>query len=437
MELERELPHSDEAEQYVLGILINNPDTLDEISSIIQESDFYRASNQNLFKLLKSLNKKQIAIDLVTVLNYAQEKGLDQYGNVTYITECSSNAISKYNVKEYAKIIAEKSKRRKLIKTGRDLIIQSYSEDIDEIVDKTEKDIFEVSNTGSTKKFSTIGQAIEKSFLAIEEHFKNGGGIIGVPTGYKSLDNTINGLVSGDLIIVAGRPSMGKTAFALNIGQHASKNAGVAMFSLEMPEEQITNRLLAASCLVNYSSIMTGNLTEDEFYKIAQRSNDLSQRKIFIDDESVSLNDIKARCKLLKTTENISVVIIDYLQLIRTNNKRDGREQEVAFISRELKLMAKELKITVIVLSQLSRAPELRSDHRPMMSDLRESGSIEQDADEVILLYRDDYYNKESEDRGIAEIILGKNRNGVTKTIKLAWLSEYQRFGELEIVGGK
>lgn len=437
MEIIQELPHSDEAEQYLIGSLINMPDLLDEIRSLLKAEDFYKSCNQKLFSLLTKLSSEDIEIDLVTVLEYAKSN-IENYGNITYITEIvtATSYCTKENAKEYAKIIQDKSQRRSLIKLGRDLMTKSYDEGVSLVIEKAEEKIYSIVSSKESSEFVSIGQALNESLNKLEERYSNGGGIIGVTTGYKELDNTISGLVKGDFMVIAARPSMGKTAFALNIGQYASKSSNVAIFSLEMSREQLMDRLLSAKCLVDYNAIKLGDLTESEFTKIADGSNDLSKRSIWIDDETTNLNGIIAKCKYLKNTKGLDVVIIDYLQLIELSKAKQSREQDVSYISRELKKLAKKFEVTVIALSQLSRAPEQRADHRPMMSDLRESGAIEQDADEVMFLYRDDYYNKESEDRGMAEVIIGKNRNGPTKTIKLAWVGNYQKFAPLEIVGG-
>lgn len=429
------MPQSIEAEQAVLGCIINNSSKLDEVEAYIDVNDFYLDKHKCLFKAIKELVAEEHNVDLITLLEELKcADKLQQTGGVSYITEISSAGIYS-NVIDYAKIVKDKSDRRRLIKTGRDLIAKSYEEkEINKVVEYVEDCIYTVSNSKDSAEIVDIGQALEDVLVSIENNYKNGGKILGITTGYSEVDKTISGLQKGDFIIVAARPSMGKTAFALNIGQYASKDSNVAIFSLEMTRKQLMERLLAAKCLIDFGDIKTGRLNEKQFSKIAMAIGDLGSRKIFIDDDATSISDIKAKCRYLKAKKGLDVVIIDYLQLIESTGNSYSREQEIAKISRELKKLAKKLEITIIALSQLSRAPEQRPDHRPLLSDLRESGSIEQDADIIMMLYRDEYYNKETEDHNIAEVIVNKNRNGEVRTIKLGWLGQYQRFAELERV---
>lgn len=429
------MPQSIEAEQAVLGCIINNSSKLDEIEMYIDKNDFYLDKHKCLFKAIKELVAEDHSVDLITLLEELKcTDKLQEAGGVSYITELSSSGIYS-NAIDYAKIVKDKSDRRKLIRTGRDLITKSFEDkEINQVLEYVEDSIYSVSNSKDSSQVVDIGQALEDVLLSIESNYKNGGKILGATTGFLEIDKTISGLQKGDFIIVAARPSMGKTAFALNIGQYASKDSSVAIFSLEMTKRQLMERLLAAKCLVDYSSLKTGNLNDKQFEKIGMAIGDLSNRKISIDDDSTSLNDIKAKCRYLKARKGLDVVIIDYLQLIESTGNSYSREQEIAKISRELKKLAKKLEITIIALSQLSRAPEQRLDHRPLLSDLRESGSIEQDADIIMMLYRDEYYNKDSEDHNLAEVIINKNRNGEVKTIKLGWLGQYQRFAPLERV---
>lgn len=429
------MPQSIEAEQAVLGCIINNSSKLDEIEMYIDKNDFYLDKHKCLFKAIKELVAEDHSVDLITLLEELKcTDKLQEAGGVSYITELSSSGIYS-NAIDYAKIVKDKSDRRKLIKTGRYLITKSYEDkEINQVLEYVEDSIFSVSNSKDSAQVVDIREAIEDVLLSIESNYQNGGKILGVTTGYPEIDRTISGLQKGDFIVVAARPSMGKTAFALNIGQYASKNSNVAMFSLEMTRRQLMERLLSAKCLVDFGNIKTGRLDEKQFEKIAMASDDLAKRKIFIDDDASTISDIKAKCRYLKARKGLDVVIIDYLQLIESTGNSYSREQEIAKISRELKKLAKKLEITIIALSQLSRAPEQRTDHRPVLSDLRESGSIEQDADIIMMLYRDEYYNKETEDRNLAEVIVNKNRNGEVRTIKLGWLGQYQRFATLERV---
>lgn len=434
--LDRILPSSIDAEQAVLGCIINNSDKLIDIDFLVTE-DFYISKHKRIYEVVKSLFNRKIGIDLVTVLEEIRKRNiLDECGGVTYISELATSYLASANITSYADIVKEKANRRKLIKTSKLLLESAYDEDIKDIIDKTENTLYEITINQNTSDVVTIDKAVEQSIIALEKRFKNGGSLIGLSTGFIDLDRMTNGLIKKDFIIIAGRPSMGKTAFALNLGLAASMEASVAIFSLEMSKEQLTDRLLSAKCLTDFSKIMTGKLEDKEFEKIVVGANELMSRKLAIDDTTTLLNDIKAKCRKLKIQNGLDLVIIDYLQLIRTTLKTTSREQEVSHISRELKALAKELDITMIALSQLSRAPEQRADHRPILSDLRESGSIEQDADVIHFLYRDEYYNKETEDKNIAEVITAKNRNGQTTTTKLAWLGKYQRFGSLDVIRG-
>lgn len=438
MEMLKQMPHSVEAEQALLGCIINKKDKLQEVEDILQVEDFYWDKHKRLYQAIKYLIKKESNVDLITLLEELKNtNNLDKVGGVTYVTDLSVDGTYRSNVEDYIRIIKDKADRRNLIIAGRELIAKSYEEEeVQNVIGFVEDSIYKVANNKESGDIVEIGQAIEDALSRIESNYLNGGKILGTTTGFQELDQTLSGLQRGDFIIVAARPSMGKTAFALNIGQYASKDASVGMFSLEMTREQLMERLIAAKCLVDFESVKTGKLSEDQFGKIAAATSDLAKRKIFIDDKSTSLADIKAKCRNLKIKKGLDVVIIDYLQLIEATEKSPSREQEIAKISRELKKMAKKLEITIIALSQLSRAPEQRADHRPILSDLRESGSIEQDADIIIMLYRDEYYNRESEDKNLAEIIVNKNRNGAVKTIKLGWIGQYQRFATLERVVG-
>lgn len=430
----RQLPYSIEAEQAALGCIISYKSQLALAEDVLKDDDFYWDKHKRIFSTIKALSRKDMNIDLITLLNELKvSDSIDKCGGVSYITELATNTVFSSNVESYVKIIKDKSDRRNLIRAGRELISKSYEEsEVESIISTVEDKIYKVINSKESEDILDMGQSVEKVLTRIENNYCNGGKILGNTTGFKEIDNTISGLQKGDFIIVAARPSMGKTAFALNIGQHASKGASVGIFSLEMTTEQLMERLISSRSLVEFGKIKTGKLDEAEFRKITDAANVLAKRKIFIDDKSTNLSDIKAKCRNLKVKEGLDVVIIDYLQLIEISDKTNSREQEIAKISRELKKLAKKLEITIVALSQLSRAPEQRTDHRPVLSDLRESGSIEQDADVIFMLYRDEYYNKESEERNIAELIINKNRNGETKTIKLGWIGQYQRFVTLD-----
>ncbi|MCS6132636.1 replicative DNA helicase [Clostridium botulinum] len=434
-EINRVLPNSIEAEQTLLGCIISSIDKFLEVDAIVHELDFYVDKHKKIYGAIKNLVNRGVTVDAITLMEELKSRNMLMLcGGASYITELSLSGINYSNIVSYAEIIREKSNRRKLIKAGQTLISKSFDEDINLVLEETEKELYNVEASKESNEIVPISKAVEKSLELLEERYKTGGKLKGISTGFKELDELSSGLKEKDFIIVAARPSMGKTAFALNIGQAASKHGSVAIFSLEMSRDQLMDRLLAAKCMVQFTKITNGTLNEKEFLDVSNGANNLGTRKLFIDDEASLLSDIKAKCRKLKLQQGLNVVIIDYLQLIRVNIKTNSREQEVSHISRELKALAKELGITVIALSQLSRAPEQRVDHRPMLSDLRESGSIEQDADIIHFLYRDEYYNKESEDRNIAEVITAKNRNGITRTTKLAWLGQYQRFGTLDVI---
>lgn len=432
--MEMVMPYSLEAESTVLGGIINNSEKLNEVEEILNQSDFYMEKHQLIYSTMRELSNRGISIDLVTLSNELNtSKKINKCGGITYLTSLSGTSNFGENIINHANIVREKSERRRLIKAGMKLIEDSYDGDINQVSSSMEMALDSVADKNKDGEMVSIGDALQDAITSIEDKFKNGSRILGKTTGFKSLDNTISGLNKGDFIVIAARPSMGKTAFALNIGQAASREGNVGIFSLEMPEEQLMQRFLSARCLIPFQTIKTGKLSPAEFERISTGAADLANRNIFIDDNSTSLSDIKARCRSLKKKHGLDVVIIDYLQLLETSEKTYSREQEIAKISRELKKMAKKLEVTVIALSQLSRATEQRADKRPMLSDLRESGSIEQDADVVMFLYRDEYYDEDSSSKGISEVIIGKNRNGQVKTINLAWRGEYQRFGELAV----
>ena len=360
----------------------------------------------------------------------------DAIGGLEYLAELPEKVPTTTNVDKYIKIVEEKSKERTLIKTANDILAAAYdpTQEIDEVMDSAEKKIFNVMQKNNQSGYSTIKDILVDSFTELEELYNRKQHVTGVPTGFIDLDNKTAGLHNSDLILVAARPAMGKSAFALNIATNAALAAGtgVAIFSLEMSKEQMANRILGSVSMVDGNSIRTGRIADDDWIKLATASGELSQTGIVIDDTpGISVMEIRAKCRKLKMEKNIGLVIIDYLQLVQGSSRAGSREQEIAEISRSLKILAKEINVPVIALSQLSRAPEQRPDHRPMLSDLRESGSIEQDADIVMFLYRDDYYNPDTEKKNIAEVIIAKHRAGSTGTVELAWLGNYTKFANL------
>ena len=359
-------------------------------------------------------------------------------GGLEYIAELPDKVPTTANVEQYIKIVEEKSVLRNLIKTANEIITLGYdqTQEVDSIIDGAEKKIFEVMQKKNQKGYTPIKDILVETFTELEQLYNQKQRITGIPTGFSDLDFRTSGLHNSDLILVAARPAMGKSAFALNIATNAAVRAKVpvAIFSLEMSKEQMTSRILCSEAMVDSNKVRTGKIDDEEWGKLAAASGELSEANIYIDDTpGISIMEIRAKCRKMKIEKNIGLVVIDYLQLVQGSGKRgSSREQEIAEISRSLKILAKEINVPVIALSQLSRAPEQRPDHRPMLSDLRESGSIEQDADIVMFLYRDDYYNEDSEKKNIAEVILAKHRAGSTGTVELLWLGNYTKFANID-----
>ena len=362
---------------------------------------------------------------------------LDNVGGLEYIVGLPDKVPTTANVDRYIKIVEEKSMLRNLIKTANEILSMGYdqTEDVEDVMDLAEKKIFDVMQKKSKTGYTSIKDVLVESFTKLEELYNQKQHVTGVPTGFIDLDRMTAGLHGSEFILIAARPAMGKSAFALNIATYAATRANVpvAIFSLEMSKEQVGNRILCSEALVDSNNVRTGDLNDEELSKLAETSGELSQAPIYIDDTAgITITEMRARCRKLKLEKNIGLVVVDYLQLIQGSGKTSGREQEIAEISRSLKILAKELEIPVIALSQLSRAVEARDDHRPMLSDLRESGSIEQDADIVMFLYRDDYYIEDSPEKNVAEVIIAKQRAGSTGTVKLAWIGNYTKFANLE-----
>lgn len=488
----RVMPSSLEAEQTLIGCILNSTDRFIEADTILNSEDFYVDKHKKIYETIKKLCDNSVSVDTVTVVDNLKKKGiLEECGGITYLSNLETGAVNYSSIENYARIVKEKSDRRALVKTGSKLMEDAFEkEDVKEAIEDAEKCIFNVSASKNITGPERIDTILEKVFVKLEKRCKNGGGLVGISTGFKGIDDITGGLKPGEFVIVAARPSMGKTAFALNIAQSASRTSSVIIFSLEMETESLLNRMISSSCMIKMNDIQSGTLTDDQFVRIMKRTSELGKRNLYIDDKSTMLSDIKALCRKQKLQKGLDVIVIDYLQLIRTTMKANQREQEVSYISKELKSLAKELNITVIALSQLSRAPEARNDHRPMLSDLRESGSIEQDADIIHFIYRDAYYNNNKKKKGkkkdsegiqgefkinnssstsvnkstadnsgnlninknnennmrkdveynkktddiIAEIITAKNRNGQTKTNKLNWIGEYQRFTSADVI---
>lgn len=436
----RSLPQSIEAEQSVVGSMIIDKSAIAKVLERLEEEDFYRDGHKVIYKTILDMFRNDIAVDLLTLLEYLKSTNmLERAGGVTYITELSSSVPTTANLSAYIKIVSDKSTLRKLIKASTAIIEESYNNQsqVENVVDIAEKKIFNLAEKRTSKDFEPLGDVLERGFAQIEKLFNNKGEITGVGTGFADLDAKTSGFQSGDMILIAARPSMGKTTFALNIAEHVAlrEHRSVVIFSLEMSKEQLAYKLLCSEANVDMLKLRTGTLEDKDWENIAMAAGPLSKAKIYIDDSAgVTVMEMRSKCRRLKMEYGIDLIVIDYLQLMSGGASSDNRQQEVSEISRSIKALAKEMECPVIALSQLSRAPEQRADHRPMLSDLRESGSIEQDADIVMFLYRDEYYNKETEDKNIGECIIAKQRNGPVGTAKLAWLGQYSKFGNLDVI---
>ena len=438
MELGKVPPQDIEAEQAVVGSMLTDQDAVVAAIETLKPEDFYREDNKIIYEAILNIYNRAEPIDIITLKSELSSMGkLDAVGGLEYIAQLPDKVPTTSNVDRYIKIVQDKAMLRNLIKTANEIISLGYdqTEDVEDVMDHAEKKIFDVMQRKNQKGYTSIKDILIESFAKLEELYNQKQHVTGVPTGFIELDKKTAGLHGSELILIAARPAMGKSAFALNIGTYAATRANipVAIFSLEMSKDQIGNRILCSEALVDSNNVRTGELNDEELSKLAETSGELSQAQIFVDDTpGISVMEIRAKCRKLKLEKNIGLVIIDYLQLIQGSGKSSSREQEIAEISRSLKILAKEIDVPVIALSQLSRAVESRPDHRPMLSDLRESGSIEQDADIVMFLYRDDYYNEESEKKNIAEVIIAKQRAGSTGTVELAWLGNYTKFANLE-----
>ena len=439
MELGKIPPHDLEAEQAIIGSMLTDRDAVISAIEILKEEDFYREDNKAIYSAIVNLYNRAEPIDIITVKAELESMGkFEQIGGLEYLAELPEKVPTTANAMKYIKIVEEKSTLRRLIKTANEIIELGYNptEEVENIMEGAEKKIFNIMQEKNQKGYTPIKDVLVESFTQLEELYNRKQHITGVPSGFVELDYRTAGFHGSELILIAARPAMGKTAFALNIATNASVKAGipVAIFSLEMSKEQLVNRILCSESMVDSNKVRTGKLEEDDWTKLAGAIGPLSEANIYIDDTpGINIMEIRAKCRKLKLEKNIGMVVIDYLQLIQGSGKRGGsREQEISEISRSLKILAKELNVPVIALSQLSRAAEQRPDHRPMLSDLRESGAIEQDADIVMFLYRDDYYNQDSEKKDIAEVIIAKHRGGSTGTVELLWLGSYTKFVNLE-----
>ncbi len=429
-------PHNLEAERSVIGAGLLSRDAMADVAEIVRPDDFYDGSNKEIFNVMMDMFRENQPVDIVTVCDELKSrKLLDMVGGRAYVGSLSGEVPSATNASEYAKIVAEKSSMRTLIRTAEQIRERSFSqeEDASEILNFAESEIFAISQQRQRTDYTPLKDVLVSDIDMLDEAVRNQGHITGVTTGFRQLDNITYGLQKSDLIIVAARPAMGKTAFALNIAQNAAVKGGahVLIFSLEMSKEQLGQRLLAMESRVDMENIKKGKLTRDDWDRIMLAADTLSRADINIDDSAdMGVFEIRNKCRRMKAEKGLDLVVLDYLQLMKSEGKADSRQQEISNMSRYLKLLAREIDCPVLVLSQLSRMPEQRPNHRPILSDLRESGAIEQDADIVIFLYRDDYYNEDSEKPGVCEVNLAKHRSGPTGTIDLTWVARYTRFSD-------
>ena len=429
-------PHSVESEQSILGSILLDKDAIITVSETIRPSDFYKEAHKIIYECMLKLSNKNEPIDLITLTEELKKQGhLDDVGGISYITSLSTIVPTTSNVKYYADIVKEKSVLRQLIKASNDIINLGYenSVKVEEVLERAEKRIFDISQEKASDDFKSINEVLVDAYDMIEKLYTNKSDVTGITTGFKDLNKKINGLQRTDLILIAARPAMGKTAFSLNLVQNAALkgDASVAVFSLEMSKDQLVQRMLAAQSHVELKKIKTGTLDENDWPRIIDAMAVLSNASIHIDDTPVlKISELRSKCRKLKIEKGLDLILIDYLQLMEGEGNNESRQQEIAKISRSLKIIAKELNCPVVALSQLSRAPEQRADHRPMLSDLRESGSIEQDADIVMFLYRDEYYHPDSESKNIGEVLIAKNRHGETGSVELVWLGEVQKFAD-------
>ncbi len=436
--LKRVLPHSMEAEQSVIGSMIMDREAIVVASEMICGEDFYNKSYGVLFDSMVELNDQGQPVDLVTLQNRLKEKDVPpEISSLEFIRDLITAVPTSANIKYYANIVAEKSVLRRLIRLMEEIANNCYAgkDSVEVIMEETEKKVFDLVQRRNTGDFVPIREVVMNAMDKIEKSSHNSGGVTGIATGFIDLDYRTAGMQPSDLVLIAARPSMGKTAFVLNIAQYVAFHSGdcVAIFSLEMSKEQLVNRLFAMESKVDSQHLRTGNLSDLEWEKLIESAGMIGQSKLIIDDTpGISISELRSKCRKYKLEHDLKMIIIDYLQLMSGSGRAESRQNEISEISRSLKALARELHVPVLALSQLSRAVEQRPDHTPMLSDLRESGAIEQDADVVMFIYRDDYYNPDTEKKGIAEINIAKQRNGPIGTIDLVWLPEFTKFANLQ-----
>lgn len=432
--IKRILPHSIEAEQSVIGAMLMGREAVMTASEILISDDFYQQQYGVIFDAMVELFNEGKPVDVVTLQDRLKEKDVPpEISSMEFVRDLLGAVPTSANVKYYANIVKDKSTLRRLIRTTEEIANECYigKEKTEDILADTEKKMFNLFLQQNSGDYVPIRQVVLNALDNIEKASKTSGSVTGVPTGFTDLDYQTAGLQPSDLILVAARPSMGKTAFVLNIAQYIAFKAkkAVAIFSLEMSKEQLVNRLFALESRVDAQKLRTGNLNDEEWSRLIEGAGIVGESNLIIDDTpGISISELRSKCRKYKIEHDIGIVIIDYLQLMSGSGKSDSRQQEISDISRSLKALARELNVPVVALSQLSRAVEQRPDHRPMLSDLRESGAIEQDADVVMFIYRDDYYHKDTEEKNIAEIIVAKQRNGPIGTVKLVWLPNYTKF---------
>lgn len=437
--IKRVMPHSIEAEQSVIGAMVLDNESIALVENIITGEDFYHRQYGIIFDTMVELYEEGRPVDLLTLQSRLQEKEVPpEVSSMNYIGELIASVPRSANAKWYAEIVYEKSVLRRLIRANEEIANTCYAgkESLEDILADTEKTMFDILNRRQNSDYVPIQEVALNALEKIHKASRNKNPVTGIATGFTDLDYRTAGMQPSDLILIAARPSMGKTAFVLNVAQHVAfkQNLCTAIFSLEMSKEQLVNRLFAMESRVDAQALRTGSLNDDEWDRLVEGVNTVGRSKLIIDDTpGISIGEMRTKCRKYKLEHGLKLVIIDYLQLMSGSGKSsDNRQQEISEISRSLKAMARELEAPVIALSQLSRAVESRADHRPMLSDLRESGAIEQDADVVMFLYRDNYYNKDSTAKNVAEVIVAKQRNGPIGTVELAWLPNYTKFVNLK-----
>ena len=435
---DRVLPHSKEAEQSVIGSMLSSSEAVGAACEILKPDDFFFGQNKEIYSAMMELFNENTPVDMVTVSDRLNQRDkLDAVGGVTYLSTLVLSVPTTGNVEYYAKIVKDKAVLRRLIYSTQGILSMAYDEGdtTERIIDRSEQLILDISSNKDQSDIVHISEIMMTAYDDMVQNSLNKGTVTGISTGFNYINNATGGLHGGELIIVAGRPGMGKSSFAVNIAENAAinENIPVAIFILEMSKSMIVNRIICSQALVDSQNVRKGDFQPEDWLQICAVIDKLSAAPIYIDDSSsITVSEIRAKCRRLKQTKNLGLVVIDYLQLMQGSKKSDNRQQEISEISRSLKVLAKELDIPVIALSQLSRTSESRSDKRPMLSDLRESGAIEQDADLVMFLYRDDYYNKDSQEKNIAEVIIAKQRSGTTGTFKLGWQGRYTKFVNID-----